>query len=52
MRKPRLPVVDWTDAPADLTFKNRASYIEDGRTATLQMLHFMYFFNNYKYWVF
>jgi len=35
-----------------LTIKNRASYIKDGRTATLQMLHFMYFFNNYKYWVF
>jgi hypothetical protein len=27
-----------------LTFKNRASYIQDGRTATLQMLHFIYFF--------
>jgi hypothetical protein len=27
-----------------LTFKNRASYIEDGHTATLQMLHFIYFF--------
>jgi hypothetical protein len=27
-----------------LTFKNRASYIEDGRTATLQMLHIVYFF--------
>jgi len=26
-----------------LTFKNRASYIQDGRTATLQMLHFIYF---------
>ena len=25
-----------------LTFKNRASYIWDGRTATLQMLHFIY----------
>ena len=24
--------------------KNRASYIQDGRTATLQMLHFIYFF--------
>ena len=24
-----------------LTFKNRASYIQDGRTATLQMLHFI-----------
>jgi hypothetical protein len=32
-----------------LTFKNRASYILDGRTATLQMLHFIYFFNKYKY---
>jgi len=29
-----------------LTNKNRASYIQDGRTATLQMLHFIYFFNN------
>jgi len=37
-----------TDRPG-LTFKNPASYIEDGRTATLQMLHFIYFFNNYKY---
>jgi hypothetical protein len=27
-----------------LTFKNLASYIQDGRTATLQMLHFIYFF--------
>jgi hypothetical protein len=27
-----------------LTFKNPASYISDGRTATLQMLHFIYFF--------
>jgi hypothetical protein len=27
-----------------LAFKNRASYISDGRTATLQMLHFIYFF--------
>ena len=26
-----------------LTFKNRASYIYDGRTPTLQMLHFIYF---------
>ena len=34
---------------APLTFKNRASYIWDGRTATLQMLHFIYFFNKYKY---
>jgi hypothetical protein len=36
---------------AILTFKNRASYIYDGRTATLRMLHFIYFFNKYKYWV-
>ena len=28
-----------------LTFKNRASYIQDGRTANLQMLHFIYFFS-------
>jgi hypothetical protein len=27
-----------------LTFKNRASYIQDGRTATLQMLHFIYIY--------
>jgi len=27
-----------------LTFKNRASYIQDGRTASLQMLHFIYIF--------
>jgi hypothetical protein len=34
-----------------LTFKNRASYIEDGRTATLEMLHYIYIyiFNKYKY---
>ena len=32
-----------------LTFKNRASYTQDGRTATLQMLHFIYFFNKCKY---
>ena len=30
--------------PSCLTFKNRASYIQDGRTATFQMLHFIYFF--------
>jgi len=27
-----------------LTFKNRASCIKDGHTTTLQMLHFIYFF--------
>jgi len=37
----------------NLTFRNRTSYIQDGRTATLQMLHFIYFFfNKYKYRVF
>jgi hypothetical protein len=40
-----LPLVG-TQIPAILlTFKNRASYIQDGRTATLQMLHFIYFFS-------
>jgi len=28
-----------------LNFRNRASYIQDGRTATLQILHFIYFFS-------
>jgi hypothetical protein len=28
-----------------LTFKNRASYIQNGRTTTLQMLHFIYIFS-------
>jgi len=28
-----------------LTFKNRASYIQDGPTAALQMLHFIYIFS-------
>jgi len=28
-----------------LTFKYRASHIQDGRTATLQMLHFIYIFS-------
>jgi len=27
-----------------LTFKNLASYISDGRTTTLQMLHYIYIF--------
>jgi hypothetical protein len=29
---------------ATLIFKNRTSYIKDGRTTTLQMLHFIYIF--------
>jgi hypothetical protein len=38
---------------AILTFKNLASFISDGRTATLQMLHYIYiFFSKYKYRVF
>jgi hypothetical protein len=28
-----------------LSFKSRASYIQDGRTATLQVLHFIYIFS-------
>ena len=37
----------WNIIPCGLTltFKNRASYIQDGRTATLQMLHFIYIFS-------
>jgi hypothetical protein len=29
-----------------LTFKNRVSYIQDGDTVTLQMLHFIFFLAN------
>ena len=35
--------------PYVLTFRNRASYIYDGHTANLQMLHFIYLFNKYTY---
>jgi hypothetical protein len=35
-----------------LTLRNRASYIQDGHTATLQTPHFIYFFNKYRYWIF
>jgi hypothetical protein len=31
-----------------LTFRNRASYIEDGLTANLQVLHYIYFFSTNK----
>jgi hypothetical protein len=42
-----------SSVPLRLTLKSRASYIQDGRTATFQMLHFIYiFFNKCKYWVF
>jgi hypothetical protein len=36
----------YDDQPYEyLTFKNRASYVWDGRTTTLQMLHFIYIFS-------
>jgi len=38
------PPVQWMALQPWLTFRNRASYIWDGRTATLQMLHFVYIF--------
>jgi hypothetical protein len=31
-------------SPTVLTFKNCASYIQDGRTATFKMFHFIYIF--------
>ena len=38
-------IVDIHASSGALTFKNHASYIQDGRTATLQMLNFIYFFS-------
>jgi hypothetical protein len=35
-----------------LTFRNRASYIQDRHTATLQTPHFIYFSNKYTYWIY
>jgi hypothetical protein len=35
-----------------LTFRNRASYIQDGHTATLQTPYFIYYFNKYPYLIF
>jgi hypothetical protein len=35
-----------------LTFRNHASYIKDGHTATLQTPHFIYFFNKFTYKIF
>jgi hypothetical protein len=32
-----------------LTFRNPASYVKDGHTATLNTPHFLYFFNKYTY---
>jgi hypothetical protein len=37
-------MIEEAEILALLTFKNRASYIQDKHTATLQMLHFIYFF--------
>jgi len=46
----QIPELEEVIANRALTFMNHASYIQDGRTATLQMLHFIYiFFNKYKY---
>jgi hypothetical protein len=41
------PVCTWV-----LTFRNPASYIKDGHTATFNTPHFLYFFNKYTYWIF
>jgi hypothetical protein len=35
-----------------LTFRNPASYIKDGHTATRNTPHFLYFFNKYRYRIF
>jgi hypothetical protein len=34
----------WLEAVTILTFRNPASYIKDGHTATLNTHHFLYFF--------
>ena len=39
-------------AQKGLTFRKRASYIQDGHTANLQMLHFIYLFNKCTYCIF
>jgi hypothetical protein len=41
------PINDWKIMKEMLIFRNRASYIKDGHTATLQTPHFIYFFNKY-----
>jgi hypothetical protein len=35
-----------------LTFRNHASYMQDGHTAFLKTPHFIYIFNKYMYWIF
>jgi hypothetical protein len=37
---------------AALTFRNHASYMQDGHTTFFQTPHFIYFFNKYRYWIF
>jgi hypothetical protein len=41
-----------SETSVQLTFRNPASYIKDGHTATLNTPHFLYFFNKYTYWIF
>jgi hypothetical protein len=41
-----------SDLRFPLTFRNPASYIKDGHTATFNTPHFLYFFNKYTYWNF
>jgi hypothetical protein len=40
---------EWIIKYTMLTFRNPASYIKDGHTATLNTPHFLYFFNKYTY---
>jgi hypothetical protein len=47
----RLPFLTLQSA-RDLTLRNRRFYTQDGHTAALQTLPFMYFFNQYMYWIF
>jgi hypothetical protein len=46
--EPTIPTCERPQTHA-LTFRNRASYIYDGHTATLLTPHFMYFFKKKKY---
>jgi hypothetical protein len=47
-KHPTVSTLD-TEHGESLTFRNRASYIQDRHTATLQTPHFIYFFNKYTY---
>ena len=44
-RERQLASTNFIVSPCILTFRNRASYIQDGHTATLQTPHFIYFFS-------